>query len=131
MDWLKDCFKNLGNWILSVADKIIGFFDSIYDDVVDFFTYIIESIGKILSWFESVFHSFTGKVADWFADFADLIPDLQSYYTTFFDNYGKSIYICNQWVNLSLAINLFFIYLSLWLVFVTIKFTLKLIPTIG
>ena len=131
MDWIKDCFKNLGSWILSIADKIIDFFTSIYNDVVEFFKYLADNVSKILNWFESFFNSFGDKVGSWFEEFVELLPDIQGYYNTIYQNYGKEIYLCNQWINLELAFNLLVIYIAVWSVFVTIKFTLKLIPTIG
>ena len=131
MDWLKDCFKNLGSWLLSLFDKLIDFLNEIYQDVVDFFKYLTESFDKIIAWFTSFFGSFIEKVADWFSGIVDLIPDLSGYYNTFYQNYGKAIYIADQWINLELAFSLLAAYIAIWLLFVTIKFTLKLVPTIG
>lgn len=131
MDWIKDLFKNLGQFLLNAFNKVIDFFSSIYDDVVDFFKYIADSLSKVLSWFESLFDSFLDKVGVWIAAIVDMIPNLQGYYTSFYQNYGKQIYLCNQWINLELAFTLLGAYLAIWLIFVTIKFTLKLIPTIG
>lgn len=131
MDWIKDCFKNLGLWLLSLFNKIIDFFTSLYEDVTEFFKYIAESFDKVLNWFSSLFGSFIEKVSGWFADIVDLIPDLSGYYSTFYQNYGKAIYIADQWINLELAFTLLGAYIAVWLLFVTIKFTLKLVPTIG
>ena len=132
-DWLIESIKSFFQKIIDFFYSIFNFFSKIWDWIVAF---ILDFFNWLWQGLFTIYNSVTCAFSSWYDQLIgsvfDLFPNLKELFDTHYSKIEPLLSYFGEWIGLDTCFLMLSLYLSFVVVMITVKLIVKLfIPTVG